>query len=160
MAKQKMKELCVIRRISILFFIALLTGCSSSGQFPLPGASASPEIQFDKLYLRGVFNWWEATPAFKFERGGNRGWFVDVELIADGQPYDFRISNQSWSPGQTCGAKYSGQAVLSNSVVYIECNPGEQNLQFTPSTTGVYRFSISPASGDELGLIITKQSGS
>lgn len=146
----------MIKRISCLVFLVMLTGCSSSSNFPIPGVSSSPEIQFDTLYLRGVFNWWEATPAFKFKQGST-GWYVDVELIADGQPYDFRVSNQSWAPGQTCGAKYAGQSVTANNVVYMVCNPGEQNLQFTPNSTGVYRFRLSSASGDELALVVTKQ---
>lgn len=138
-------------------FLISLSGCSSSGQFSLPGMSDNePEIDFDALYLRGVFNWWEASPAYRFQASDN-GWYVDVELIADGQPYDFRLSDADWSPAQTCGAKYPGQTVSVAASVYLVCNPGQQNIQFTPSTTGVYRFTVSPASGNEVILVISRQ---
>ncbi|GGW96358.1 hypothetical protein [Alteromonas halophila] len=146
----------MIKRSILLSLFVILSGCSSSTNFPIPGVNDSPDIQFNKLYLRGVFNWWEATSSFNFQQSST-GWYVDVELIADGQPYDFRVSDANWTPAQTCGAKYPGQPVNTDSVIYIVCNPGEKNLQFTPSTTGVYRFTLTPASGDEVALVVSKQ---
>ncbi|MEW9797863.1 hypothetical protein [Alteromonas sp. CYL-A6] len=147
----------MFKRVLILTLSVWLTACSSSGQFSVPGLmNDDVDIDFKNLYLRGVFNWWEATPAFQFSESSD-GWYVDVELIADGQPYDFRLSDASWTPQQTCGAKYPGQSVSVSSTVFLVCNPGQQNVQFTPSTTGVYRFTVSPASGNEVALQISRQ---
>jgi len=147
----------VKRYIVTLFFAFLLTGCTSSGGISIPQLpSSTPSIAFDSLYLRGVFNWWEATPAYKFKQGSG-SWYVDVELIADGQPYDFKLSDANWSPSQSCGAKYKGQPVMIEATVYLICQQNADNLQFTPSSTGIYRFSISAASAGEVTLIITKR---
>ena len=78
-----------------------LSACSSSGSFKIPEIAPDvPRIQFENMFLRGVFNWWEADPSYKFKRS-NSGWTVDVELIADGQPYDFRLSDAKWTPSQS-----------------------------------------------------------
>ncbi len=94
---------------SILTLCLALSACSSSGSFKIPEIMPdSPRIQFENMFLRGVFNWWEADPSYQFKRT-NTGWVVDVELIADGQPYDFRLSDANWTPSQSCGGKYKGQ---------------------------------------------------
>lgn len=146
-----------MKNISLCIFISLfLTACSSKGSFSIPEvAQPEPNINFSQLYLRGVFNWWEATPAYQFRKGSN-GWYVDVELIADGQPYDFRLSDSTWSPSQSCGAKYKGQPVMLETTLYLICAQSSENLQFTPSTTGIYRFTIAPASANEITLFIRK----
>ena len=73
----------------------LLSACTSSGKIALPELpSSSPRIAVEDLYLRGVFNWWEATPAYRFKQDGVN-WHVNVELIADGQPYDFKLSDNT-----------------------------------------------------------------
>lgn len=112
------------------------------------------------MYLRGVFNWWEADPSYKFTRKGvdnnEAAWSVDVELIADGQPYDFRLSDANWTPSQSCGGKYKGQPVMLGTTVYLACEQGSENLQFTPSSTGMYRFVIRRAGSKEVALKVTK----
>jgi len=83
-------------------------------------------------------------------------WTVDVELIADGQPYDFRLSDAKWTPSQSCGGKYKGQPVMIGSTVYLVCEQGSENLQFTPSSTGTYRFTVTAASAGEVALVVSK----
>ena len=148
-----------VNRIFIcLAFSVFLTACSSTGSFSIPEKPQpyEPNINFSQLYLRGVFNWWEANPAYQFTQNAN-AWYVDVELIADGQPYDFRISDAQWTPSQSCGAKYKGQPVMLESTLYLTCAQSSENLQFTPSTTGIYRFTIAPANQNEISLFISKQ---
>lgn len=131
-----------------------LSGCSSTSMVKLPGIMDAPEIKFENLYLRGVFNWWEANPSYML-KDGSQGWYVDVDLIADGQPYDFRLSDGFWTPEQTCGARYRGQTVGLQSTIYLVCGTESENLQFTPDKTGQYRFTFNPASGGEVMLTVT-----
>lgn len=142
--------------ISVLFCCLTLTACSSKSGFNIPEIIPSaPVIQFKDLYLRGVFNWWEADPNYRFMKSSS-GWVVDVELIADGQPYDFRLSDEKWSPSQSCGGKYKGQPVMLSTTVYLVCEQSSQNLQFTPSSTGTYRFTVREAGEKEVALTVSK----
>ena len=146
----------VKKSLTIAALCFALSACSSSGSFKIPEiAPEVPRIQFENLFLRGVFNWWEADPSYKFTRT-SAGWSVEVELIADGQPYDFRISDAKWTPSQSCGGKYKGQPVMLGSTVYLVCEQGSENLQFTPSSTGVYRFTVNAASAGEVALMVSK----
>ncbi|QJR82803.1 hypothetical protein CA267_009425 [Alteromonas pelagimontana] len=135
--------------------LVFLSACSSRGTVSIPGITEPPAIQFENLYLRGVFNWWEANDPYKLTRGKG-GWFVDVELIADGQPYDFRLSDAYWTPDQTCGAEYKGQMALLATAAYLDCGAESENLQFTPQSTGTYRFAFSPADAGEVRLLVTR----
>jgi len=147
----------VNKTLLIVFFSLVLTACSSRSGFSIPEIiDPTPNVKFENLYLRGVFNWWEASPAYQFT-SHSHGWYVDVELIADGQPYDFRLSDDKWSPSQSCGGRYQGQPVMLESVTYLVCQQSSENLQFTPSNTGVYRFTISPASAGEVALVISRR---
>ncbi|WP_245953191.1 hypothetical protein [Alteromonas aestuariivivens] len=143
------------KSIPVIATLVMLSACSSQPLSSIPGLGSGPDINFDNQYLRGVFNWWEASPAYRLSAGSN-GWYVDVELIADGQPYDFKLSDSLWTPNNTCGARYNGQSPLLQTPLYLICGSDAQNLQFTPSTTGVYRFVFNPASGGEVQLVISK----
>lgn len=144
----------MIKKFAFLLFVISLSGCSSRSVVPLPGLMDPPQIQFENLYLRGVFNWWEANANYQLN-DGPQGWYVDVDLIADGQPYDFRLSDGFWTPEQTCGARYRGQVVLKQEPLYMVCGTESENLQFTPQKTAVYRFTFTPASGGEVMLVVT-----
>lgn len=146
----------MLKKLLTLAFVLSLSACSSRGIVSIPGLSDEPEVNFDNLYLLGVFNWWEANPAYKLNEG-SAGWYVDVELIADGQPYDFRFSDDVWTPSQSCGGKYKGELTSVSTPIYLICGSDSENLQFTPNTTGTYRFSVVNASGHELRLVITRQ---
>lgn len=145
----------MLKKTLFLFSLLTLSACSSTGSINVPGISSAPEVEFSNLYLRGVFNWWEANAPYKFTKG-NGGWQVDVELIADGQPYDFKVSDANWTPSQSCGGKYKGQPVTVNTTSYLICAGDSETLQFTPSDTGTYRFTIMSASGNEIRLLITR----
>ena len=145
------------KTLLVIIFSFLLTACANRSGFSIPEVmKPSPQVNFKNLYLRGVFNWWESSPAYRFTKDTD-GWFVDVELIADGQPYDFRLSDENWTPSQSCGGKYKGQPVMVESVVYLVCQQNSENLQFTPSTTGIYRFVVSPAGTGEVSLVIRRR---
>ncbi len=151
----------VKKLLSVLLCCLTLTACSSKGGFSIPELpSSSPALEFENMYLRGVFNWWEADPSYRFARDGFENseavWKVEVELIADGQPYDFRLSDDKWTPSQSCGGKYKGQPVMLGTTVYLACEQGSENLQFTPSSTGMYRFTIHSAGAKEVALKVTK----
>ena len=146
-----------MKKSLIAFMVIVLSGCSSNSIVnQIPGINTAPEIKFQNQFLRGVFNWWEASPAYQLKRGSD-GWYVDVELIADGQPYDFKLSDKVWTPSQTCGAKYQGQTVTTDTTVYMICGSDAENLQFTPQQTGVYRFTFASASSSEVRLEVTRQ---
>lgn len=140
----------------VLLASTVISACSSRGGISIPQLPESkPKIAVQDLYLRGVFNWWEATPAYRFKQDGE-SWHVNVELIADGQPYDFKLSDSQWTPSQSCGGKYKGQPVIVNTEVFLTCEQGSETLQFTPSNTGTYRFSITSIGTDEVAIKVTR----
>ena len=150
----------MLKKALAVFAVALLSGCSSNSIVnSLPGTNMSSDVSFDEMYLRGVFNWWEATPAYQLKEGRSN-WYVDVELIADGQPYDFKLADKVWTASQTCGGKYKGQPAILNKTTHLVCGSDAENIQFVPSTTGTYRFSFARASGNEVRLEITSTSSS
>lgn len=131
----------------------LITACTQTGQYPV-FQEKQPEIVFSDWYLRGVFNWWEAKPAYQLQRGSN-GWYVDVELIADEQPYDFKFSNANWTTGQTCGASYKGLAIALKQSMSLTCGAEAANMRFTPPRTATYRFTVKGSPNTSLMLNIT-----
>jgi len=144
-----------LKKLASIFIAAFLTGCSSNSIVnKLPGISSTPQVEMSSLYLRGVFNWWEATAPYQLTDGSN-GWYTDIELIADGQPYDFKVADSVWTPAQTCGASYQGLQVSVSESVALKCGEQVKNLQFTPNTTGTYRFLFEKTDADELKLSVT-----
>lgn len=145
-----------MKKLVIAVAVSLLGGCASNSVLnPLPGVSETKNIAFEELYLRGVFNWWEASSGYQLQRG-NSSWYVDVELIADGQPYDFKLADAVWSPAQTCGGKYKGQPATLSGTTYLVCGSDAENVQFVPATTATYRFSFARASANEIRLDISR----
>ncbi len=146
-----------MKKLVIATSCLVLSACSSQGfRSVLPIEAPYPKIEFENLYLKGIFNWWEARETHRFVKG-NTGWYVELELIADGQPYDFKISDFNWTPDQTCGATYANQQVVANSTTYALCAEDKGNLTFTPEKTGIYRFSIFDAQEQQIGLTISKR---
>lgn len=141
-----------MRFVVACLFIFALSGCANLSSIS-PDSQQQLSSPLSERYLRGVFNWWEANDSFRFIEGID-GWHVDVELIADGQPYDFKVSDAQWYPSNTCGG---GGNVLSLSVgeeVFLSCGVGVENVRFTPAKTGVYRFTIARASRNDLRLLV------
>ncbi len=142
-------------RIFGLIGVITLSGCATQLRSNLPAQGSSASIELDELYIRGVFNWWEAKESHRLNAKRNQG-SVDVNLIADGQPYDFKFSDQYWSPSQTCGGSYTGQLVSTQSTLYLTCGSEAKNLQFTPSDDGTYRFILSDQNSGEIRLDVVQ----
>ena len=88
---------------STFLIAATLSGCSSTKTF-VDGLD-NDKPSYDELYLRGSFTWWEADEAYKVVKFDESIYRVVVELVADGQPYDFKFADKAWSEGLSCGYK-------------------------------------------------------
>ncbi|MDC8829154.1 hypothetical protein [Alteromonas gilva] len=138
----------------VAVLLVFLAGCTQTGMYPMY-PEQKPRIVFSDWYLRGVFNWWEAKPAYQLQRGNSK-WYVDVELIADGQPYDFKFSNANWTLSQTCGGSYKGLRVILSEPTVLSCAEQAENLQFIPKTTATYRFAVTGNTDSQIILTITQ----
>lgn len=126
------------KRLAIVSLVLLLNACSTidtSQQLPTPN--------YQELYLRGVFNWWEAEEKYKVVKVKDGLFRSQVELIADGEPYDFRFADKDWTPGLTCGTRSNGgQLIRLGRRLVADCFEGLNNFKFYPDKTGVYEFFI------------------
>lgn len=105
------------------------------------------------MYVRGVFNWWEAEQPYRLQADGNGDFFVDVELIADGQPYDFKVADAVYSAAQHCGSLAQvGQLELNQSFT-MHCGDDAFNLQFTPPQTGTYRILVESGTAPDITIL-------
>lgn len=123
------------------FSVSVLSSCAVTVDTPENDRTAQTSIQLSEVYLRGIFNWWEADPAYLLSKDPNNSYSVTIDLIADGQPYDFRLADEYWSPVKSCGAKKL-RAVSVNTPLALYCAGNSQNLQFTPLITGRYQFTV------------------
>ena len=130
-------------RLVMLAAVITLSGCASNVNIReyFPDVSTTPLINYEALYLRGIFNWWEAEPAY-LVKAGNDGFYVDVKLIADGQPYDFRFADNNYTSELNCGADTPYTPLTEGQKRDLVCISGSHNLQFIPSETGTYRFKL------------------
>lgn len=123
----------------------VLSGCGSTlnirEYLPLPVESDTRN--YASMYLRGVFNWWEADPKHQLQRLDST-FVVDIELIADGQPYDFKVADAVYSNEHNCGSLTSIGELTTQEAFNLHCGESIYNLQFTPSETAIYRFTITP----------------
>lgn len=110
------------------------------------------------MYLRGVFNWWEVNEAFKLTATSQDSYSVTIELIADGQPYDFKVADNSWSMELNCGNVFNASPMKLSKAVALVCANDSLNLQFTPAETALYRFILDVSDNSEPELIIEKLS--
>lgn len=145
----------MLRSYNVLLIasVMLLTGCavpSTSDIF-----SSKPEKNYNNIYLRGVFNWWEATEAFKFIALDEDTLIVDIELIADGQPYDFKVADDTWSPSFNCGLATQGLALRMGEERELYCYSDSLNLQFIPPETATYRFRLDVSNNQYPQLQVT-----
>ena len=135
--------------MSLTFLLGACAVPSSSDLF-----SREPEKDYSQMYLRGVFNWWEATEPFKFKVIDDNTLVVEVELIADGQPYDFKVADDAWSPAFNCGLPFASPAMSLKEEVELYCYSDSLNLQFTPSETAVYSFELDTSNNRYPSLTI------
>jgi hypothetical protein len=141
--------------VSVLLVSTVLSGCATNviESFKAP-------IDYDRLYLRGVFSWWEADEKYRLVHNEERRYSTTISLIADGQPYDFRFADTNWTPGMNCGyASVSDQIVEVGKSVKSNCHSIDENFRFTPTETGIFEFSIDFGTFAGFGspkVIITK----
>ncbi|GAB3026023.1 early set domain-containing protein [Bowmanella dokdonensis] len=130
-------QFCSLKSLLPLVLFATLLGCASQPEIAAP---QTPQ----ELYLRGVFTWWEADENFKLQQVDDDLYKAEAELIADGQPYDFRFADSQWSSGANCGYlnKAQDEVVGLGKRVSATCHAVNNNFKFTPRETGVYEFFI------------------
>lgn len=125
--------------VSAITTAVVLSGCSTTFELPLQ------TINYDGLYLRGVFTWWEADENYRVQKVGDDLYMATARLIADGQPYDFKFADENWTPGLACGpANYDGESVSLSLGKKEEagCDNPKANFKFTPDETNVFEFYI------------------
>ena len=125
--------------VSVVVFASLLSGCTTNVI-----DSFAQEHNYDGLYLRGVFSWWEADEKYKLVELSERVYSTSIELIADGQPYDFKFADANWTPGMNCGyASESDRIIVVGDYVRSSCQSTDENFRFTPTETGTFQFTIN-----------------
>ena len=125
--------------LSLVLSSLLFSGCSMT-----PVQQTSQDVnRADFLYLRGNFTWWDTEEHAKVERIQGQVYKSTVELIADGQPYEFKFADANWSLGANCGYyEESDQKVTTENKVSANCNAKFEPFKFVPAETGEYDFYI------------------
>ena len=119
--------------------ITLLASCSIT---PYP-EQVKVDDRSEYLYLRGNFTWWDIEQHAKVERVEGQVYKAKVELIADGQPYEFKFADENWSLGANCGYyNKADQQVVIGKKSSANCNAKFEPFKFTPSVTADYNFYI------------------
>jgi hypothetical protein len=127
-----------VKFISVAILVSLLNSCASNVV-----NSFIKEETYDALYLRGVFSWWEADEKYKLIKLSDNVYSTTIELIADGQPYDFKFADTNWTPGFNCGyASEIDKVIVVGSSVKANCEATDENFRFTPVETGIFQFII------------------
>jgi|TARA_B110000503_G_C7115104_1_gene399996 hypothetical protein len=125
--------------VSVAVIASFLSGCATNVI-----DNFIKEQDYDGLYLRGVFSWWEANEKYKLVELSDQVYSTTIELIADGQPYDFKFADSSWSPGMNCGyASEADKMIVVGTAVRANCESTDENFRFTPLETGSFTFSIN-----------------
>jgi len=138
--------------VVLALFVSACTTAPTGANKQSPYVSS---ITVPQLYLRGVFNWWGKVAAHQFKPGSQSNvWYADINLLADGQPYDFKLADALWTPEQTCGALDKVIVVTTKSETPIHCSAASMNLRFTPAENGLYRFIITETKANYYVLTI------
>ena len=125
--------------VSVAIIASLLSGCATNVI-----DNFIKEQDYDELYLRGVFSWWEADEKYKLVELSEQVYSTTIELIADGQPYDFKFADTNWSPGMNCGyASEADKMIIVGTAVRANCESTDENFRFTPKETGSFKFTIN-----------------
>lgn len=127
-----------IRFVSVVLLASLLSGCATNVI-----DNFINDKNYDGLYLRGVFSWWEADEKYKLVKLSEQVYSTNIDLIADGQPYDFKFADANWTPGMNCGyASQSDQVIVVGKSVRANCMTTDENFRFTPKESGTFKFTI------------------
>lgn len=137
----------------IVLLCSLLSACAADIKAYIPDVlENNTDVNADQLYLRGVFNWWEAEDKYRLQADG-ADYALQINLIADGQPYEFKLADELYRPFNNCGAQYQLSTVVVDQPFRLYCQEDSQNLRFLPNETATYEFRI-----DRQGyLTISKQ---
>jgi hypothetical protein len=131
-----------MKKIGFIFLAilsSLLSGCATNVI-----DSFIKEHNYEGLYLRGVFSWWEADEKYKLIELSDQVYSTTIELIADGQPYDFKFADSNWTPGMNCGyANETDMVIVVGVPVRSNCESTDENFRFTPIETGTFEFTIN-----------------
>ncbi|AWB66447.1 hypothetical protein C2869_08415 [Saccharobesus litoralis] len=116
----------------------LLAGCASQP------TQVPEEDRSEYLYLRGSFTWFDAEDDYKVEKVAGQLYKTTVELVADGQAYEFKFADESWSRGRNCGYanKNQDEVVEIGNKVKANCGAKFEFFRFTPKESGKYDFFI------------------
>lgn len=121
-----------IKTLALASVIAV-SGCATTG---------GERDYSNSLYLRGQFAWWDALPEYKVNKVDAGLYRTEVELKADGQPYEFKFGDANWSSGSNCGylSEKDDKVVTLDKPVKANCSSVFENFRFTPPENGVYGF--------------------
>lgn len=138
------RVLLSFRLTASILLLAALSGCASTSLSIQESEDTNRD--WHTLYLRGVFTWWEAEESFRFKKVSTNLYVAKANLVADGQPYDFKIADKDWSPGLSCGylIKESDEKLSLGTTSKADCDTPVNNFKFTPDSTGEYLFYFKP----------------
>jgi hypothetical protein len=144
----------LVKLAAVIIMLHVLSGCASSGSSDFFNQTA--EKDYSNMYLRGVFNWWEINETFKLLPNSDDSYGVTIELIADGQPYDFKVADNNWSMALNCGNEFNAASIQLGKRIELVCTNDSLNLQFTPPETAMYRFNLDVENNGNPELMIEK----
>jgi hypothetical protein len=127
-----------------------LSACSSMPTEVFSGASSQQLVDPLRLYLRGEFSWWDAVEEYRLKQVSDKSVYsVNVNLLADGQPYKFKFADEHWSEYANCGISEENNIVQLGSVYRLDCNTlsSKSAFVFKPEKNGTYTFSLSLSEG-------------
>lgn len=132
----------MVSRVKILGLILLISGCTTTTTEN--EGTSEPSFDYSTLYLRGSFSWWEADENYKVNKVSEKVFKVVVDLVADGQPYDFKFADKNWTNGLSCGFrdKEDDEIISLGKKVSVNCYTPVDNFIFVPEESGKYIFSI------------------
>ncbi|MBF7074660.1 hypothetical protein ISG33_14735 [Glaciecola sp. MH2013] len=143
-----------VAKIALFVSVVGLGACTSTTGLDLINFEETRDYQ--DMYLRGTISWWEASEQFKFVKVDPSTYELTIELIADGQPYDFKIADADWSPRLSCGFEYESQAIDLYEKVELACEDTSQNVKFVPAETGLFTFIFDISDNSEPELVIKR----
>jgi len=141
-------------RLASIVLVFFLTGCATSN-ITLP-YQTKEKLDYSQMYLRGIMNWWEISEPYKLQAIEPDVYALTIELIADGQPYDFKIADAGWSDAFNCGTEFGEQLIGLDKTKALYCAADSANLKFTPSKTARYKLIFDTSDNDEPELRITQ----
>lgn len=145
-----------IKFIVLLLSLQVLAGCATSSGTKIFADQINKD--YSNMYLRGIFNWWEARESFKLTLTSENTYTATIELIADGQPYDFKVADNAWSMELNCGNEFGATELTLNKARKLICAADSVNLQFTPSETSQYQFIFDVSDSQQPLITIVKVS--